>query len=95
MTPRRYGPLAGRLHSIPGLDREETAPRHGRGGKHLDHRLCVTAGSGGEVGRISPRLVLRNAPRVGQAEESTVQATGTRHLTRDRHLFGTVGSYAA
>ena len=46
MTPRRYGPLAGRLHGNPGLDREETAPRHGRGGKHLDHRLCVTAGSG-------------------------------------------------
>src|SRR5262249_61483834 len=94
MTPRRYGPLAGRHHGNPGLDREETAPRHGRGGKHLDHHLCVTAGAGGGGGRISPRPVVRDAPRGGQGEERKVQAKGKRHPTRERNLLVTAGSDA-
>ena len=79
---------SGRLHGNPGVDRQETAPRHGRGGKHLDHCLLRHGGVGREAGWIPPRLVPRNAaPRVGQSEadqhgdevQSKQQERGTPH----------------
>ena len=61
---------------------------HPRGGKHLDHRLCVTAGSGERPVGYRRALVPRDgAPRVEQAEadqqgdkvQSKQQERGTSH----------------
>jgi hypothetical protein len=92
---------SGRFYRNPDMDRENAAPRHGRDCKHLDHRFLRPGGIGREAGWIASRLVPWNAAsRVGQAEadqhgdkvQSKQQERGT---ARDRHLFGTVGSYAA
>jgi hypothetical protein len=83
MTPRRYGPLAGRLHGNPGLDREETAPRHGRGGKHLDHRLCVTEGSGERPVGYRRAWCHGTPPRGWGRQKLT--STGTRYSPSKRN----------
>jgi hypothetical protein len=60
---------SGRFYRNPGMDRENAAPRHGRGGKHLDHRFLRPRGIGREAGWIASRLAPRHAsPRVRQAE---------------------------
>jgi hypothetical protein len=62
---------ARRLQGDAGVDREDTAPRHGRGGKYLDYRLLRHRGIRREPGRIAPRLMPRDTvPRVGQAKAS-------------------------